>query len=79
LLVAHASIFIIDKGTIMPKIKTNCLPQSVLKKKNGNSFIPNSHACHILKKRPETQKIFKEGRVASNSDRRELRLLLPNE
>jgi len=81
LLVAHAIYFYYRiKETNMPKIKTNRAAAKRFKKTGTGKFIySKSHASHILtKKTTERKRYLRKDRVASKSDRRELRLLLPN-
>ncbi|HPA15289.1 MAG TPA: 50S ribosomal protein L35 [Desulfobacterales bacterium] len=64
----------------MPKIKTNRAAAKRFKKTGTGKFIySKSHASHILtKKTTKRKRYLRKDRVASKSDRRELRLLLPN-
>jgi large subunit ribosomal protein L35 len=69
-----------DKEHKMPKIKTNRSAAKRFKKTGTGKFVYfKSHASHILtKKTTKRKRQLRLGQIIKKSDRKELRLLLPN-
>jgi len=64
----------------MPKIKTNRAAAKRFKKTGTGKFVfRKSHASHILtKKTTKRKRALRQGQLADKSNRRTLKLLLPN-
>lgn len=64
----------------MPKIKTNRAAAKRFKRTGSGKFVfAKSHASHILTKKTRKRKrALRQTQVAKKTDRREIRLLLPN-
>ncbi len=68
------------KENIMPKIKTNRAAAKRFKRTGTGKFVfRKSHASHILtKKTTKRKRSLRKPNIIAKSDRREIRLLLPN-
>ena len=64
----------------MPKIKTNRAAAKRFKKTGTGKFVyRKSHASHIMtKKTTKRKRSLRKSYIIAKSDRREVRLLLPN-
>jgi large subunit ribosomal protein L35 len=64
----------------MPKIKTNRAAAKRFKRTGSGKFVfAKSHASHILTKKTRKRKrALRQAQVAKKTDRREIKLLLPN-
>lgn len=64
----------------MPKIKTNRAAAKRFRKTGTGKFVfSKSHASHILtKKTTKRKRRLRQKQITAKSDRKELRLLLPN-
>ena len=64
----------------MPKIKTNRAAAKRFKKTSTGKFVfSKSNASHILtKKTTKRKRSLRKGQLIKKSDRREIKLLLPN-
>lgn len=64
----------------MPKIKTNRAAAKRFRKTGTGKFVfSKSHANHILtKKTTKRKRSLRQKQITAKSDRKELRLLLPN-
>jgi len=64
----------------MPKIKTNRSAAKRFRKTGtGKIVFSKSHSSHILtKKTTKRKRSLRKGQIASKSDMKEIRLLLPN-
>jgi large subunit ribosomal protein L35 len=64
----------------MPKIKTNRAAAKRFKKTGTGKFVfSKSHASHILtKKTTKRKRGLRQRQITAKSDRKEVRLLLPN-
>jgi len=64
----------------MPKIKTNRAAAKRFKKTGTGKFVfRKSHASHILtKKTTKRKRSLRQSQIVDKSNRKELRLLLPN-
>ena len=64
----------------MPKIKTNKAAAKRFKKTGTGKFIfAKSHANHILtKKTTKRKRALRQGQIVKQSDKKMVRLLLPN-
>ena len=64
----------------MPKIKTNRAAAKRFKKTGSGKFVfSKSHANHILtKKTTKRKRALRQSQIISKSDRKGLKLLLPN-
>ena len=68
------------QGDNMPKIKTNRAAAKRFKKTGTGKFVfSKSHGSHILtKKTTKRKRSLRKSQIIAKSDRRELKLLLPN-
>ena len=64
----------------MPKIKTNRAAAKRFKKTGSGKFVfSKSHGSHILtKKSTKRKRSLRQSQIISKSDRKELKLLMPN-
>ncbi len=64
----------------MPKIKTNRAAAKRFKKTGSGKYVySKSHRNHILtKKTTKRKRTLRQGHIISKSDRKEIKLLLPN-
>jgi large subunit ribosomal protein L35 len=64
----------------MPKIKTNRAAAKRFKRTGTGKFVfAKSHASHILTKKTRKRKrALRQTQIAKRTDRREIKLLLPN-
>ncbi len=64
----------------MPKIKTNRAAAKRFKKTGTGKFVfSKSHGSHILtKKTTKRKRSLRQSQIIAKSDRREVKLLLPN-
>ena len=64
----------------MPKIKTNRAAAKRFKKTGTGKYVfSKSHGSHILtKKTTKRKRSLRQSQIIAKSDRRELKLLLPN-
>ena len=64
----------------MPKIKTNRAAAKRFKRTGTGKFVfAKSHASHILTKKTRKRKrALRQAQIAKKTDRREIKLLLPN-
>ena len=64
----------------MPKIKTNRAAAKRFKKTGNGKFVfAKSHASHILtKKTTKRKRGLRKSQIIKNSDKKQLKLLLPN-
>lgn len=64
----------------MPKIKTNRAAAKRFRKTGSGKFVfSKSHASHILtKKSTKRKRSLRQSQIISKSDRKEVKLLLPN-
>ncbi len=64
----------------MPKIKTNRAAAKRFKKTGTGKFVyRKSHASHILtKKTTKRKRTLRKGHIVDKTNRKEVRLLLPN-
>jgi len=71
---------ILRKGFNMPKIKTNRSAAKRFRKTGtGKYTFSKSHASHILtKKTTKRKRSLRQGQIIKKSDRKEIKLLLPN-
>lgn len=64
----------------MPKIKTNRAAAKRFRKTGSGKFVfSKSHASHILtKKSTKRKRALRQSQIIKKSDRKEVKLLLPN-
>jgi large subunit ribosomal protein L35 len=75
------SIFLnYPKGPKMPKIKTNRAAAKRFKKTGTGKFVfSKSHASHILTKKTRKRKrVLRQSQIIDKTNRKALKLLLPN-